>query len=552
MDKPGTFIHVEQASVRLHCLAQPALKIRSRHDRLRTQAHEVSATCGRLATPCKGRVARLMLATLSAEHALARYLTRFASCRILVLGDVMLDRYVLGDAVRLSPEAPIPVLQARSSHNILGGAGNAARNAATLGASAVLVGVVGDDAPAGEIDKILRRTPDLVNALVRAPARTTTVKTRFMSGTHQLLRLDEETTDPIDPAQEDEVLAAFEAALPDCGVVLISDYGKGVLTDAVLARSIAAARAAGRIVVVDPKRERFEAYAHASVLTPNALEVKRATGIACDDDDSAVAAGLAALGQARSEAVLVKRSEKGLTLVRSGQPPLTLHTHARSVADVSGAGDTLVTTFSLALACAGPMHEAAALANVAAGIVVGKSGTATTNQSELSEALHRHELLAISYKIAERDVALSRVAAWRADGLRIGFTNGCFDLIHPGHVSLLARARAQCDRLVVALNSDASVMRLKGPDRPVQHETARVTVMASIGSADLVLLFEEDTPAKLIDAIRPDLLFKGADYRPDQVIGADIVGAYGGRVELIPLEKGFSTTETIRRINSGQ
>jgi len=225
-------------------------------------------------------------------------------------------------------------------------------------------------------------------------------------------------------------------------------------------------------------------------------------------------------------------------------------TRAQAVADVSGAGDTLVTAFAIACAAGAPLNEAAALANAAAGIVVGKPGTATVSHAELFEALHRNELLAIDDKVADLDGALARIAAWRAAGMRIGFTNGCFDLIHPGHVRLLARARAACDRLVVGLNSDASVKRLKGPERPVQTETARATVMASMASADLVVLFEEDTPERLIAAIRPDLLFKGADYRIDQVVGADIVRAYGGQVQLIPLEEGHSTTNTIRRINA--
>jgi D-beta-D-heptose 7-phosphate kinase / D-beta-D-heptose 1-phosphate adenosyltransferase len=217
---------------------------------------------------------------------------------------------------------------------------------------------------------------------------------------------------------------------------------------------------------------------------------------------------------------------------------------------VSGAGDTLVTAFALALAAGAPMHEAAALANVAAGIVVGKPGTATVGHAELTEALHRHELLAIDDKVMERATAVERIAAWRAKGLRIGFTNGCFDLIHPGHVRLLARARAGCDLLVVGLNSDASVRRLKGAGRPVQSEMARATVMASMASADLVVIFDEDTPQLLIEAIRPDVLFKGADYRMEEVVGGEFVLGYGGKVSLIPLEEGFSTTNTIRRINA--
>ena len=486
------------------------------------------------------------------EHDLAHHLSLFAGVTVLVLGDVMLDRYVLGDVRRISPEAPIPVLRAQQRRRVLGGAGNVAANVAALGARTILIGVLGDDAGGAEIAEVLCETPRLVDRSIRVPGRATTVKTRFMSGAHQLLRLDEEVDAPIDAATEAAILAAFQAALAQATIVVLSDYAKGVLTDTVLREAIAMARAAGVPVVIDPKRRDFAAYAGANVLTPNALEVTRATGIPCADDAAAAAAGMAALEQAEADAVLVKRSEKGLTLVRRDRAPLHIPTRAQEVADVSGAGDTLVTGFAVALGAGAPMADAAMLANLAAGIAVGKPGTATVGHAELYEAMHRHELLAIDAKVADLDTALARIAQWRNAGLRVGFTNGCFDLIHPGHVRLLGRARAACDRLVVALNSDESVRRLKGPDRPVQSETARATVMASMASADLVVLFEEDTPERLIAAIQPDLLFKGADYTLDQVVGAAIVLAHGGRVELIPLEEGFSTTNTIRRINGGK
>ncbi len=489
--------------------------------------------------------------TTASETALARHLSQFSSRSVLVLGDVMLDRYVLGTVRRISQEAPIPVLHAQGRRSTLGGAGNVAQNAAALGARATLVGVIGADEPGAEIAAYLRAVPAIENALVQADARPTTVKTRFMSAGHQLLRLDEEVTEPIEAALEDQVLAAYAAALADADIVVLSDYAKGVLTDRVLTRAIALAREAGRVVIADPKRMRFEAYRHVGLLTPNAGEAARATGIAAGDDAGAAAAGLDALGQAAADAVLVKRSEKGLTLVRREHAALHIPTRAQEVADVSGAGDTLVIAFALALASGAPMHEAAALANVAAGIVVGKPGTATVSHAELHEALHRHELLTIDDKVMERESALERIAAWRAKGLRVGFTNGCFDLIHPGHVRLLARARAACDRLVVGLNSDASVRRLKGAGRPVQSEAARATVMASMASADLVVIFDEETPQLLIEALRPDVLFKGADYRMDEVVGGEFVHGYGGKVMLLPLEEGFSTTNTIRRINAG-
>lgn len=471
---------------------------------------------------------------------------------MLVLGDVMLDRYVLGEVRRISPEAPIPVLRATRRREVAGGAGNVAVNAASLGARAILVGLAGADADGAALAALFaetRVTPRLV------PGRRTTVKTRFIAGGHQLLRVDEEEPDPATPAAETALLAAFRDALGAADVAVLSDYAKGVLTDRVLAGAIEAARAAGVPVVADPKRLTFEAYAGVTVLTPNLLEAARATGLPVESDAQAAAAAAVALAQSGAGALLLKRADRGLTLVRPGADPLHIPTRAVEVADVSGAGDTLVTGFALMLACAAPMAEAAALANAAAGVVVGKHGTAAVTPQELAAALHHpgqiaSGLQAIDDKVVELDAALQQIATWREQGLRVGFTNGCFDLIHPGHVRLLARARDLCDRLVVGLNSDASVQRLKGPDRPVQNETARATVMASMASADLVVLFAEDTPERLIEAIRPDVLIKGADYRIDQVVGADFVLAHGGQVELIPLEQGHSTSATIRRISA--
>ncbi len=484
-----------------------------------------------------------------ADAALAGLLGRFAACRVLVVGDVMLDRYVHGDVQRISPEAPIPVLKAQTRRTVLGGAANVAQNVAALGAQALLVGAVGMDDAATEIGRLLAASPAIAACLVPVSGRPTTVKTRFVAGGHQLLRLDEEDGRPIDAAQEAQVLAGFAQALERADVVVLSDYAKGLLTDRVLAGAIAAARAAGKPVIADPKRAGFAAYRGVDVLTPNEAEAARASGIAADDDDGAVRAGEQAQAQAQAGAVLVTRSARGLTLVRRDAPPLHVPTRAQAVADVSGAGDTLVAAFAIGLACGADLPHAAMLANVAAGISVGKPGTATVGHAELGAALHRRELLALDEKIAETETAQAIVAGWRQARLRVGFTNGCFDLVHPGHVRLLARARAACDRLVVGLNSDASVQRLKGPDRPVQNEMARATVMASIGAVDLVVLFEDDTPEALIRALLPDLLFKGADYRLDQVVGGDIVRANGGEVRLIDLEAGHSTTATIRRIN---
>ncbi len=472
----------------------------------------------------------------------------FAARRVLVLGDVMLDRYVLGEVRRISPEAPIPVLRASQRRAVPGGAANVARNIASLGARATLVGVVGEDAGGHELEAALRGIGGMAPSLVRDPRRPTTVKTRFMSGSHQLLRLDKEESGALSPLGEEAVLAAFAQSPPGCDIVVLSDYAKGVLTDRVLAEAIAQTRRAGVPTVADPKRPTFAAYRHVSVLTPNLSEAARATGIEGGDDAAVELAGHAACVQADAAAVIVTRSERGLTLVRREGPALHVPTRARAVADVSGAGDTFVAALAIMLGCDASLDEAAVVANLAAGIAVGKAGTAAVEQAELAAALHQRELLDLDDKVAELDPALARIARWRTEGARVGFTNGCFDLIHPGHIQLLAEARRTCDRLVVGLNSDASVRRLKGPTRPVQNETARATVMASIQSADLVVIFAEDTPERLIEAICPDVLIKGADYRVDQVVGGAFVRQHGGQVVLIELEQGHSTTGTIRRM----
>lgn len=488
-----------------------------------------------------------MAPAINSDAELSQVVRRLAEARILVLGDVMLDRYVSGSATRLSPEAPIPVLRPSLRRVTLGGAANVALNIATLGGQASLLGVIGDDPEAAELKRLLDLS-GIVSRLIVARGRPTTAKTRFMVGTHQLLRLDEEVTAPVDSATADCVLAAFEEALPSADVVVLSDYAKGVLSDAVLSGALARARARGCIVIADPKRTDFAAYRGATLLTPNEHEVSQATRIDTAEDADAARAGRRALQDTVCQAVVVTRSAKGLTLVRRDQPALHLPTRAREVADVSGAGDTLVAALAAALGAGAELPEAAMLANLTAGISVGKPGTATVTQEELLGIIHLEELVATDRKIVERSEAAQRAAAWRAQGLRVGFANGCFDLIHPGHVWLLRQARANCDRLVVALNTDASVKRLKGPTRPLQNETARATVMASLAPADLVVLFDEDTPLELIQALRPDVLVKGADYRIEQVVGADLVQGWGGSVLLVNLQAGHSTTGTIRRM----
>ena len=497
------------------------------------------------------QLGRLDQHKLPADTELATIVRGFRDARVLVVGDLILDRYVVGSVQRLSPEAPIPVLRPARHQATLGGAANVALNIATLGGEAWLAGVVGDDPPGAQIAELLAGVSRIHPCLTTALGRPTTAKTRFMAGSHQLLRLDEEITAPIEAEVMQGLVQQVEALLDMTDVVVLSDYAKGVLSDTVLARIMELAAARHRMVIADPKRADFGAYRGATVLTPNEAEIRLATRIEAGDDLGAECAGRAALAATGGEAVLVTRSEKGLTLVRRGEGTIHLPTRARAVADVSGAGDTLVAALAVALAAGATLQAASALANVTAGISVGKPGTATVSGDELLGVLHLEELMASDRKVAGNwDEAAARTSAWRASGLRVGFANGCFDLIHPGHVHLLRQARAACDRLVVALNTDASVRRLKGPTRPVQNETARATVMASLAPVDLVVLFDQDTPLELVRTLRPHVLVKGADYRVEDVVGAAEVQSWGGKVVLVDLQEGHSTTGTIRRMRT--
>lgn len=480
--------------------------------------------------------------------ALNRHLARLSGATLLCLGDVMLDRFVYGTVERVSPEAPIPVFSVGREISMLGGAGNVARNAAALGASIKLVAVVGDDEAGHALTHLMGEETRLDPHLVSLRGRTTTVKTRFIAGSQQLLRADREEVAALDADATKRVLSVFEAELADAGAVVLSDYAKGVLADSVLKPAIEIARKAGKPVIADPKSQKFSRYDGVSVLTPNAKELAAATGMPVGTDDEAAAAAAAVLNRTAIGSIVVTRSERGMTILERGRAPVHLPARAREVFDVSGAGDTVLAVLGLALGSGAPLAEAAALANLAAGLVVAKIGTAVVYPEELGEAMHAAELRVAENKIRAVKPALDIIAKWRSRGNRIAFTNGCFDLIHPGHVSLLAEARATADRLIVGLNTDASVKRLKGEERPVNSEMARAVVLASLASVDLVVLFDEDTPMQLIEAIRPEVLVKGADYTIETVVGAEFVQSYGGRVHLAQVKPGFSTTATIAKM----
>jgi len=487
---------------------------------------------------------------MHARDDLATYLPQFTKSQVLVIGDVMLDRYVWGRVDRISPEAPIPVLRIERTAAMLGGAGNVVRNIAALNAQTFFVGLVGDDLAGKDILDLLKILPGAMPHLVSDSTRNTTIKTRFVAGVQQLLRADDETGTIPNALKSDE-LAKKVATLPLAAknaAIVLSDYGKGVLSDAVLHAAIDKAQKLKLPLIVDPKGRDFGRYRGATVVTPNRKELAEATGMPVDTDAAIVAAAQHLIKTCGLGAVLVTRSEQGMTLVVRDQAPLHLSAEAREVFDVSGAGDTVAANLATGLAAGMSLADAAALANVAAGIVVGKIGTASVTADELQQKLTELHVATAGTKVADAATAAAKAAAWRSAGLKVGFTNGCFDLLHPGHVQLLTEAASACDRLIVGMNDDASVRRLKGADRPIQLFPARSAVLAALEMVDLVVGFEEDTPLNLITGLRPDVLIKGADYSKAQVVGATEVESWGGKVVLAQLLPGHSTTATVKKL----
>ena len=483
---------------------------------------------------------------MSQRSGLLPLLDRIRGVCVGVVGDVMLDRYVGGVVERISPEAPVPVLRIERQTAMLGGAGNVVRNLRAIGATASLAAVVGGDDAGREIHaRLADEGAAVAFSLAIENDRRTSVKTRFLAGNQQLLRTDDESTTPLGAAAQREIVRSVHGWGKACGVLIISDYAKGVFDGDLAAELIALAHSQGTRVVVDPKGD-FARYRGAAVITPNLRELSVAAGsVVHAGEEAECARALSRRYDLR--AVLVTLGKQGMMLVDEGAAR-TLPAAAREVFDVSGAGDTVVATLSAALASGASLRQAAELANIAAGIVVGKVGTAVAHAHELAKELRHRDLARAEAKIIEPQSLLDRTEVWRRQGMSIGFTNGCFDLIHPGHLSLIQQARAACDRLVVGLNTDGSVARLKGQGRPVQSEMARAAVLASIAGVDAVVLFDEETPLALIELLRPDVLVKGADYRLDQVVGAELVQGYGGRVLLAELEPGYSTTGTIARL----
>ncbi|MCT8546083.1 bifunctional D-glycero-beta-D-manno-heptose-7-phosphate kinase/D-glycero-beta-D-manno-heptose 1-phosphate adenylyltransferase HldE [Glaesserella parasuis] len=471
-----------------------------------------------------------------------QYSPQFNNAKVLVLGDVMLDRYWFGATNRISPEAPVPVVKVQEREDRAGGAANVAMNIVSLNVPVTLHGLVGNDDAGRALDKLLSEH-SIQNQCVAVDSHPTITKLRILSRHQQLLRLDfEEGFHNLDCQA---LLAKLAAEITAYGALILSDYGKGTL-DAVQ-QMIQIARQANVPVLIDPKGTDFERYRGATLLTPNMSEFEAVAGH-CNDEGEIVAKGLKMIADFDLSALLITRSEKGMTLLRPNQDPFHLPTQAKEVYDVTGAGDTVISVLATAIADGRPLEEACYLANAAAGIVVGKLGTSTVSPSELEQAIHQRA--ETGFGVVSEDELKVIVKQSKTRGEKIVMTNGCFDILHPGHVSYLENARKLGDRLIVAVNTDESVKRLKGESRPINDLDARMAVLAGLASVDWVVPFGEDTPQRLIGEILPDLLVKGGDYKPEEIAGSQEVWANGGEVRVLNFENGCSTTNVIKKIQS--
>ena len=474
----------------------------------------------------------------------------FSKARVLVIGDVMLDRYIWGSVSRVSPEAPVPVLQCRRKTNVLGGAANVAANLASLGAEVALLGICGRDARGVRLQELL--TDQAVTDLTLQLYGVSTIcKTRVMAQNQQLLRIDEEESQSVSADAEDRIYGVFQEHITPDHLVVISDYNKGLLSSGLCQRLIQKSKSCGSLLLVDPKGEDWEKYSGADCLTPNSKELKHFARIDSEEEDSLLPAAGNIMEKLKVENLVLTRGSRGLVLFQKERLPLAIPARTKEVFDVSGAGDTVLAVLAACLGAGSVWNDAAEIANRAGGIVVGKLGTRPVQRHELEQDLLAER--GIETKVIRLEAGLERIQHWRETNQTVVFTNGCFDLLHPGHIKLLQAAAVQGDRLVVGLNSDSSVARLKGPQRPVLPQSDRAAILAALESVDLVIVFDEDTPLRLIERIRPDILVKGGDYAGKQVVGREVVEGAGGKVVLVDLEKGLSTTrllEAIKKTNS--
>ncbi len=481
-------------------------------------------------------------------------LEKLEKARILCIGDLMLDRFVQGTVDRISPEAPVPVFRWGAERTMLGGVGNVVANLRALGVRTSVASRVGDDAEGRALSGLLA-VSGVENLALTSKAVPTIQKTRFVAQGHHVLRMDRERISPLAAAEETELLARIESVLSRVDVVILSDYAKGLLSKTFTEKVIAACRAAKVGVYVDPKGKDYRKYAGATFVKPNRKELEAVCGVSLDPTapdflEQVVHYARRLLATVNIEHIIVTLSEKGMVYVPGdGGETIYLPTECREVCDVSGAGDTTMSVLAAARAVGATFREAMELSNVAAGIVVGKVGTAVVTPAELDTALEQKKSVSkFDRKIYSRAALTEQVRAWQAKGLKVGFTNGCFDCLHMGHLASLGQAKAHCDKLVVAVNSDASVRRLKGPSRPVQNETTRTHVLAGLEAVDAVTIFDEATALPVVEALRPDVIAKEG-YAIADWPEAQFVVSYGGQAVTLKRVDGYSTSSLIARMN---
>lgn len=472
---------------------------------------------------------------------------RARKVRALIVGDLMLDEYLWGRVERISPEAPVQVVAVRREDLRLGGAGNVANNLVAFGCTVSICSVIGGDENGAHLRRALVGKGVDVAGVFEDPCRMTSKKTRVLASNQQIVRIDRETREDIVPEYGEKILEYVRDSGNHWDIIILSDYEKGVLTATLLAGVVEAARERGICVVVDPKGHDYSKYRGATVITPNRKEAELASRISIIDDQSLGCAAEILLKAGDFQAILITRSSEGMSLFFHDGSSTHIPTVAREVYDVTGAGDTVVAMLGLGLACGLDFLEAARLANVAAGIAVSKVGTSTVLPEEVIGSM-RHEHSDSDIKIKNLDSLAAVIEEEKRQGKRVAFTNGCFDLLHVGHVKYLQKARTYGDLLVLGLNSDASVRRLKGEKRPLIGQNERAHILAALDCVDYVVIFDEDTPMNLLETLRPHVLVKGGDYTPDQVVGRDFVESYGGRIELVEFVDGKSTTNIIERI----
>jgi D-beta-D-heptose 7-phosphate kinase/D-beta-D-heptose 1-phosphate adenosyltransferase len=475
----------------------------------------------------------------------------FSKQRIFVIGDIMLDKYIWGDVKRISPEAPVPVFKVTKKFEIRGGAGNVVSNLLGLGAAVTVIGLRGADEPGTKLSMLMKQD-NVKDLSIECADRPTITKTRVVSNGQQLIRLDEEEIKAVDLQIVSEVLRRIDQNAGNFDCVIMSDYGKGMLQSETLTQKLIQIANQRRIpVFVDPKGRDWERYRKATCITPNINEIEAYDGTTIETNDQLKEAMQRTIRNLDISWLLVTRGPQGMCLMSKDGETLFISTQARQVFDVSGAGDTVISTLALAVASKAEVPDAARLANLAAGIVVGKVGTQPINMFELKAAMRSNDSSLNGHfykKIFSRATSAIQLEAWRANKEKVVFTNGCFDLLHPGHIHLLNKAKDFGQRLVVGLNADISVSRLKGPKRPILNENDRATLLASLDCVDMVVLFNEDTPENLIATLKPDILVKGADYKVEDVVGKEVVESYGGKVMLVDLLEGFSTTNIANRV----